>query len=75
MSPFDMDRPAPRMGRPFPEILASVRSQPPYDEMEYIGVAGFEMRRQIYVLRFIDARSLVVVLVDARTGRVVGRQP
>ena len=75
MSPFDMDRPVMRMGRPLPEIVASLRSQSPYDEMDYIGVAGFEMRRQIYVLRFLDGRQLVVVMVDARSGRVVGRQP
>jgi hypothetical protein len=71
----DEDRPSPNQTRPLPEIVARVQATPPYNEMDYIGVAGFETRTMIYVLRFLDGRQVVVVHVDARSGRIVGRGP
>lgn len=69
------DRPQPHQTRPLPDIVARVQSTPPYNDMDYIGVAGFEMRSMVYVLRFLDGRQVVVVHVDARSGRIVGRAP
>ncbi|QJQ32715.1 hypothetical protein GV829_09895 [Sphingomonas lacunae] len=69
------DRPQPHQTRPLPDIVARVQSTPPYNGMDYIGVAGFETRSMIYVLRFLDGRQVVVVHVDARSGRIVGRAP
>lgn len=71
----DGDRPQPHQTRPLPDIVARVQATPPYDDMDYIGVAGFETRSMIYVLRFLDGRQVVVVHVDARSGRIVGRIP
>lgn len=68
-------RPDPSQTRPLPEIVARVQATPPYNTMDYIGVAGFQVRRMIYVLRFIDGRQVVVVHVDARSGRIVSRAP
>lgn len=69
------DRPSPHETRPLPDIVARVQATPPYNAMDYIGVAGFETRTMIYVLRFLDGRQVVVVRVDARSGRIVGRGP
>lgn len=71
----DDDRPQPHQTRPLPDIVARVQATPPYNGMDYIGVAGFETRSMIYVLRFLDGRQVVVVHVDARSGRIVGRAP
>ena len=71
----DDDRPQPHQTRPLPDIVARVQATPPYNGMDYIGVAGFETRSMIYVLRFLDGRQVVVVHVDARSGRIVGRVP
>ncbi len=69
------DRPPAHLTRPLPEIVANVQATPPYSAMDYIGVAGFETRRMVYVLRFLDGRQVVVVHVDARSGRVLRRAP
>lgn len=69
------ERPSPNQTRPLPEIVARVQATPPYNQMDYIGVAGFEMRSMVYVLRFLDGRQVVVVHVDARSGRIVRRAP
>ena len=69
------ERPSSNQTRPLPEIVASVQAVPPYNQMDYIGVAGFEMRSMVYVLRFLDGRQVVVVHVDARSGRIVRRNP
>lgn len=69
------DRPQPHQTRPLPDIVARVQATPPYNGMDYIGVAGFETRSMVYVLRFLDGRQVVVVHVDARSGRIVGRAP
>lgn len=71
----DDERPSPNQTRPLPEIVARVQATPPYSQMDYIGVAGFEMRSMVYVLRFLDGRQVVVVHVDARSGRIVRRAP
>jgi len=68
-------RPQPNQTRPLPEIVANVQATPPYNQMDYIGVAGFEMRSMTYQLRFINGRQVVVVIVDARSGRIIGREP
>jgi hypothetical protein len=68
-------RPSAAQTRPLPEIVARVQATPPYRSMDYIGVAGFEERQMIYILRFIDGRQVVVVHVDARSGRILGRRP
>lgn len=68
-------RPEPLQTRPLPEIIARVQATPPYNNMDYIGVAGFETRQMIYVLRFINGRQVVVVHVDARSGRILGSRP
>mgnify|MGYP006915170730 CR=1 FL=1 len=68
-------RPAPNQTRPLPEIVASVQSVPPYNDMDYIGVAGFEVQSMSYVLRFLDGRQVVAVRVDARSGRILRRVP
>lgn len=69
------ERPRPSSTRPLPEIVARVQATPPYNTMDYIGVAGFQTRQMVYILRFIDGRQVVVVYVDARSGRIVGRAP
>lgn len=73
--PQDNNRPVPNETRPLPEIVARVQATPPYNTMDYIGVESFQVRQRIYVLRFIDGRQVVVVHVDARSGRIVGRSP
>ncbi len=69
------DRPSPHQTLPLPEIVAAVQAQAPYSNMDYIGVAGFDARSMVYVLRFLDGRQVVAVYVDARNGRVVNRVP
>lgn len=68
-------RPLPNQTRPLPEIVAQVQATPPYSSMDYIGLAGFESRSLVYVLRFLDGRQVVVVHVDARSGRILSRTP
>lgn len=75
MPDIDDQRPSPNETRPLPDIVARVQSTPPYNAMDYIGVAGFETRTMVYVLRFLDGRQVVVVRVDARSGRIIGRGP
>lgn len=60
-----------RNTRPLPELVADVRARQPYRDMDYIGVERYETRTSIYVLRFLNGRQVVVVHVDARTGRVL----
>ena len=69
------DRPQRNQTRPLPDIVARVQATPPFSSMDYIGVAGFETRSMVYILRFLDGRQVVVVHVDARSGRIIGRQP
>ena len=68
-------RPSPHQTRPLPEIVASVQATPPFNGMDYIGVAGFDTRSMVYALRFLSGRQVVVVFVDARTGRILRSEP
>jgi hypothetical protein len=69
------DRPSPHQTRPLPEIVATVQATPPYNAMDYIGVANFDPRSMVYALRFLDGRQVVVVHVDGRSGRILRSVP
>lgn len=60
---------------PLNRLVADVRSRAPYNDMTYLGGPQFDARRMIYALKFMDGNQVVVVYVDARTGRIVGRKP
>ena len=60
---------------PLGKLIADIRSRPPYDDMTYLGGPQFDAGRMIYKLKFMDGSQVVVVYVDARTGRIVGRKP
>ena len=60
---------------PLNRLIADVKSRPPYSGMTYLGGPQFDARRMIYALKFMDGSQVVVVYVDARTGRIVGRKP
>lgn len=60
---------------PLGRLVADVRSRPPYNGMTYLGGPQFDASQMIYALKFMDGSQVVVVYVDARTGRIVGRKP
>ena len=60
---------------PLNRLVADVRSRAPYNDMTYLGGPQFDARRMIYALKFMDGSQVVVVYVDARSGRIVGRKP
>ncbi|MBB5706269.1 PepSY domain-containing protein [Sphingopyxis panaciterrulae] len=60
---------------PLGRLIAEVRSHPPYRDMTYLGGPRFIAERMVYALKFMDGNQVVVVYVDARTGRIVGRKP
>lgn len=60
---------------PLNRLVADVRSRAPYNDMTYLGGPQFDAQRMIYALKFMDGSQVVVVYVDARTGRIVGRKP
>lgn len=60
---------------PLNRLIADVKSRPPYNGMTYLGGPQFDSSRMIYALKFMDGAQVVVVYVDARTGRIVGRKP
>ncbi|WP_033073407.1 hypothetical protein [Sphingopyxis sp. MWB1] len=60
---------------PLNRLIAEVRSRPPYSDMTYLGGPQFDMRQMLYAFKFLDGSQVVVVYVDARTGRIVGRKP
>ncbi|MGN6689329.1 MAG: PepSY domain-containing protein [Sphingopyxis sp.] len=60
---------------PLNRLIAEVKSRPPYSGMTYLGGPQFDAGRMIYALKFMDGSQVVVVYVDARTGRIVGRKP
>ena len=47
----------------------------PYSNMTYLGGPQFDARQMVYALKFMDGSQVVIVYVDARTGRIVGRRP
>jgi uncharacterized membrane protein YkoI len=60
---------------PLNKLIADVRSRAPYSGMTYLGGPQFDADRMIYALKFMDGSQVVVVYVDARSGRIVGRKP
>jgi hypothetical protein len=60
---------------PLNRLVAEVRARPPYNGMTYLGGPQFDSGRMIYALKFMDGSQVVIVYVDARTGRIVGRKP
>lgn len=60
---------------PLNRLIAEVRARPPYSGMTYLGGPQFDADRMIYALKFMDGSQVVIVYVDARTGRIVGRKP
>ncbi|HEV7343184.1 MULTISPECIES: PepSY domain-containing protein [unclassified Sphingopyxis] len=60
---------------PLNRLIDDVRSRAPYSEMTYLGGPQFDAGRMIYALKFMNGNQVVVVYVDARTGRIVGRKP
>ena len=60
---------------PLNRLIADVKSRPPYSGMTYLGGPQFDASRMIYALKFMDGAQVVVVYVDARSGRIVGRKP
>ena len=59
--------------RPLRAVVASVRAQSPYDEMDYLGGPEFDAARYVYRLKFMDGSKVVFVYVDAVSGRIIGR--
>lgn len=57
------------------KIVTGVQSRAPYRAMTYLGGAQFDASTMQYALKFLDGRRLVIVYVDARTGRIVGHHP
>ncbi|MBL8651353.1 MAG: hypothetical protein JNL35_13255 [Sphingopyxis sp.] len=60
---------------PLGKLIADVRNRSPYRDMTFLGGAQFDQQRMVYTLKFMDGSQVVVVYVDARTGRIVGRKP
>ena len=60
---------------PLNRLVADVRARAPYNGMTYLGGPQFDASQMIYALKFMDGSRVVVVYVDARTGRIVGRRP
>ncbi|MBA4747924.1 MAG: hypothetical protein H2056_04355 [Sphingopyxis sp.] len=60
---------------PLGRLVAMVQARPPYREMVYLGGPQFDVRAMRYGLKFLDGNKVIVVFVDARTGKIVGRQP
>jgi uncharacterized iron-regulated membrane protein len=59
---------------PLNRLVAEVRSRAPFSDMNYLGGPQYDAQKMIYALKFMDGSQVVVVYVDARTGRVVGRR-
>ena len=60
---------------PLNRLIADIRGRAPYNGMTYLGGPQFDANRMIYALKFMDGSQVVVVYVDAPTGRIVGRKP
>jgi hypothetical protein len=59
---------------PLGRLVALVQARAPYRDMVYLGGPKFDERAMRYSLKFLDGSRVVVVFVDARTGRVLGQQ-
>ena len=60
---------------PLGRLVAMVQARAPYRDMTYLGGPQFDVRTMRYGLKFLNRNKVIVVIVDARTGRVVGQQP
>jgi hypothetical protein len=60
---------------PLGRLVAMVQARAPYRDMVYLGGPKFDPRSNRYELKFLDGSKVIVVVVDARTGRVVGQLP
>ena len=60
---------------PLGKLVAMVQARPPYRDMVYLGGPQFDARAMRYGLKFLDGNKVIIVFVDARTGKIVGRQP
>jgi hypothetical protein len=59
---------------PLGRLVALVQARAPYRDMVYLGGPKFDERAMRYSLKFLDGSRVIIVFVDARTGRVVGQQ-
>ena len=73
----DSARAAAEQGQVLPlgRLVAMVQARAPFRDMTYLGGPQFDARTMRYGLKFLDGNKVVVVFVDARTGKIVGRQP
>jgi uncharacterized iron-regulated membrane protein len=60
---------------PLGRLVAMVQARAPYRDMVYLGGPQYDARAMRYGLKFLDGNKVIIVFVDARTGKVVGRQP
>lgn len=60
---------------PLGRLVAMIQARAPYRNMTYLGGPQYDERNMRYGLKFLDGNKVIVVFVDARTGKVVGRQP
>lgn len=60
---------------PLGRLVAMVQARAPYRDMVYLGGPQYDARSMRYGLKFLDGNKVIIVFVDARTGKVVGRQP
>ncbi len=60
---------------PLKRLIDNVRSRAPYNEMTYLGGPQYDASTMRYGLKFLDGNQVVIVYVDARTGRILGRNP
>ena len=73
----DSARAAAEQGQVLPlgRLVAMVQARSPYRDMVYLGGPQFDARAMRYGLKFLDGNKVIIVFVDARTGKIVGRQP
>jgi uncharacterized membrane protein YkoI len=60
---------------PLGRLVAMVQARAPFRDMIYLGGPKFDPRSMRYELKFLDGSRVVVVTVDARSGRVLSTQP
>ncbi len=58
---------------PLGRLIDMVQSRAPFRDMRYLGGPQYDPASQRYTLRFLDGAQVVLVLVDARTGRVLAQ--
>jgi hypothetical protein len=60
---------------PLGRLVAMVQVRAPFRDMIYLGGPKFDPRTMRYELKFLDGSRVIVVTVDARSGRVLSAQP